>query len=211
MSILLEGGLPEELEGVPIYADFRNMVRFELILQDESLSDAEKARLGLDQLFNKLPPGGAEHAIGLLMWFYLGGKPPAGETAQAPARRTERAYDFEQDAGRIYAAFLQTYGINLATVEFLHWWEFLALLEGLPESTAMAQVMQWRTMDLSQIKDKGLKAHYAGLKKRFALASPAARERSVEEITRRNKQRVAQRFAEAEKHKKGPVPEHEAL
>ena len=101
---------------------------------------------------------------------------------------------------------MQAYGINLATVAFLHWWEFLALLEGLPESTAMAQVMQWRTMDLAQIKDKGLKAHYAGLKKRYALADPAARERSVEEITRRNKARVAQRFAQAEQAKKRPVP-----
>lgn len=138
MSILLEDGLPETLEGVPIYADFRNMVRFELILQDQGLSDAQKARLGLAQLFAELPPGGAEHAVSLLMWFYLGGKPPAGDGADGPARRPERAYDFEQDSGRIYAAFLQAYGINLATVAFLHWWEFLALLEGLPESTAMA-------------------------------------------------------------------------
>ena len=140
MNILLENGLPEELDGVPIYADFRNMIRFELILQDESLSEAEKARFGLMQLFGELPPGGAQRGIELLMWFYLGGKAPEDQ-ADGKVRRPERAYDFEKDAGRIYAAFLQAYGLSLTTVDFLHWWEFLALLEGLPEDTAMSQVM----------------------------------------------------------------------
>ena len=37
MNILLERGLPEEIDGVPIYADFRNMIRFEQILLDLSL------------------------------------------------------------------------------------------------------------------------------------------------------------------------------
>lgn len=90
----------------------------------------------------------------------------------------------------------------------MHWWVFLALLEGLPETTLMAQVMQWRTMDLSQFKDKGTRAYYAGLKKRFALTDTATRERSVEEITRRNKARVAQRFAEAKKRKNGAAAQN---
>lgn len=205
MNILLETGLPEELDGVPIFADFRNMIRFELILQDKSLSEAEKASFGLSQLFETLPPGGPSRALELLMWFYLGGKEPDKDTG-GPTKRPERAYDFEKDAGRIYAAFLQAYGMSLTTVPFLHWWEFLALLEGLPEDTAMSQVMQWRTMDLSQIKDKAMRAHYAGLKKRFALTSPAVRAQSVEEITRRNQERVSRRFAEAEKAAKKERP-----
>lgn len=36
---LLENGLPDTIDGVPIYADFRNMIRFEQILDDGELDD----------------------------------------------------------------------------------------------------------------------------------------------------------------------------
>lgn len=203
-GILLETGLPETLEGVPIYADFRNMIRFSLILQDEHLSAAEKTCCGLQQLFGTLPPGDTAHAVELLLWFYHGGRTPQeeeGEAAPARGRRPERAYDFAQDAGHIYAAFLQAYHVDLLAVDFLHWWAFLALLDDLPEDTALAKIIQWRTMDLSKVKDKELRAYYAQLKKRFSLEAPLSRELSLEEITRRNLERVDRRFAEAERRR----------
>ena len=42
MNILLDGGLPEEIGGYPIYPDFRNMIQFERALADEKLPDAAK-------------------------------------------------------------------------------------------------------------------------------------------------------------------------
>ena len=56
MSLLLEQGLPEQLCGVAIYPDFRNMIRFELALLDESLTDQDRALVGIDQLFGAPPP-----------------------------------------------------------------------------------------------------------------------------------------------------------
>ena len=47
--LLLENGLPDTIDGVPIYPDFRNMIRFEQILDDSSLSDMEKTLLGVRQ------------------------------------------------------------------------------------------------------------------------------------------------------------------
>lgn len=201
-GILLEAGLPETLEGVPIYADFRNMIRFSLILQDAHLSAAEKTCCGLQQLFGELPPGDTNHAVELLLWFYHGGKTPEdGGEASGQGRRPERAYDFAQDAGHIYAAFLQAYHVDLLEVGFLHWWAFLALLDDLPEDTALAKIIQWRTMDLAKVKDKELRAYYAELKKRFSLEAPLSREVSLEEITRRNLERMDRRFAEAERRR----------
>lgn len=197
MNMLLETGLPEEIDGVPIYADFRNMIRFELILQDGALSPAEQTAYGLRQLFDTVP-GSMEVSIQRLMWFYLRGKEPDAESASA-ARHIDRAYDFNEDASCIYAGFYAAYGLNLTTVEFLHWWEFMALLESLPESTLMAQRMQYRTMDLSGITDKKTRAHYAALKKQFALAAPATKHKSVEEIARNNKERIAKRFEAAQR------------
>ena len=100
-----------------------------------------------------------------LLWFYLRGKGP--ETGERKA--AARAYDFEQDAGRIYAAFLAIYGMDLTQVDYLHWWAFMALLEALPDTTQMGQIMAWRTMDLDGIKDKATRAHYAELKRRYAV------------------------------------------
>ena len=61
--LLLEGGLPETIDGVPIYADYRNMIRFEQILDDDGLTDVQKTMLGVSQLFDELPPGGIERAV----------------------------------------------------------------------------------------------------------------------------------------------------
>ena len=216
MNILLERGLPEEIDGVPIYADFRNMIRFEQILLDDALPEAEKARLGLGQLFDQLPPGGAERAVERLMWFYRCGREADEDEAPAPARAKtpDRAYDFDADAPLIYAGFYAAYGISLTTVDFLHWWEFVALLEGLPESTAMGQLMRWRTMDLSQIEDKKTRARYAALKRQCAVGrAPKAHNATAQEIARRNKERVAQRFALAEQtvHKEDAGKEKETV
>lgn len=53
-------------------------------------------------------------------------------------------YDYELDSDLIFAAFLGQYGIDLTTVEELHWHKFLALFNGLNDSTKMKEVMQYR-------------------------------------------------------------------
>lgn len=200
MNLLLETGLPEELGGVAIYPDFRNMIRFELALRDESLTDWQKLSVGLSQLFEELP-GDSAQALQLLLWFYFRGQPPEEKEGGIPDP-AERAFDFEQDAGRIYAAFLQAYGMDLVRVEYLHWWAFLALLENLPEETAMGQVMAWRTMELNGIKDKRQRAHYAALKARYTLKTPcgAATPVSADEAALRRREQVAYRFRQAQEH-----------
>lgn len=198
MNLLLEQGLPEQLCGVPIYPDFRNMIRFELALLDDSIADQDRALVGIDQLFGEMPPCGLEEAVRALLWFYLRGKGPESGKGKAAAR----AYDFEQDAGRIYAAFLAVYGMDLTQVEYLHWWAFMALLEALPDTTQMGQIMAWRTVDLDGIKDKATRAHYAELKRRYAVqrkgrALPAG---TAGEREQRLKARAAGRFEEAKRN-----------
>lgn len=197
MNLLLEEGLPRELCGVPIRPDWRGMARFELALLDESFTDQERALVGVEQLFGGLPPCGLEQAVQALLWFYLRGKAPQAGKGKTAAR----AYDFDTDAGRIYAAFLQAYGIDLTKEPCLHWWAFLALLEALPDTTQMAQVMTWRTMELDAIKDKATRAHYAGLKRRYAIRrqGPALPTRTAAEQEQKLKARAAERFEEAKR------------
>lgn len=192
--LLLENSLPQKIDGVRIYPDFRNMIRFERLLDDDRLSDTEKLVLGVRQLFEQLPPGGIARAADRLLWFYRRGQSPApGEGAQGAAGQ---ACDLTLDAGCIYAGFLQAYGIDLTAVSCLHWWTFLALLENLPEQTLMAQKMQLRTMDLSSIKDEKLRAHYRKLQRQAALPEKAAGRGLRMESTA---ERVKRRYAEAQR------------
>jgi len=58
-------------------------------------------------------------------------------------------YDFKQDAGYIYASFMQCYGMNLHEQHGkLHWDQFSALLGGLSEDTIFKQVVGIRAAEL---------------------------------------------------------------
>lgn len=202
--LLLEGGLPETIDGVPIYADYRNMIRFEQILDDDSLTDVQKTMLGVSQLFDELPRGGLERAVDRLQWFYSRGRNADTEDKQQGGKKAVRAYDltYDADASCIYAAFQQAYQIDLIETPYLHWWAFLALLENLPDSTAMAQRMQLRAMDVSKIKDKKTREHYKELQKQVALPEKAAaRPRKVESMADRVKRRHAEARAELERRR----------
>lgn len=195
MNLLLETGLPQEIGGIPISPDFRNMIRFELILQDERLSESEKLYHGLRQLWPAIPQD-VEWACGQLLWFYGGGQKEKGGN-DAPPPRAPRAYDFDQDAQRIYAGFYAAYGIRLTTVRFLHWWEFLALLAGLPESTQMGQILYYRTVDLAKIRDKHQREFLAAQQKRWALDSlTAGPRRTAQELEQATRERVRKRSEE---------------
>lgn len=199
--LLLENGLPDSIDGVTIYPDYRNMIRFEQILDDDALNDVEKTILGVNQLFEELPPGGMARAVDRLQWFYRRGRDPKDVRAGA-GKSNERAYDLVMDAGCIYASFLQAYHIDLTKVRFLHWWAFTSLLENLPEDTPMAQRMHLRTMELSEIKDNKLRQQYQKMQKQVALPRKAVtRGQRAESLSDRVKRRHAEARKELERRK----------
>ena len=96
--------------------------------------------------------------------------------------KQEQSFDFVQDAGLIYAAFRQAYGINLFTDE-LSWWEFLQLFSCLPEDTRMAQVMSIRTRPIPKPTkyNQEERANIIRLKQRYALQkTQAEREANIQ-------------------------------
>lgn len=88
-----------------------------------------------------------------------------------------KTMDFEQDAALIYAAFLQTYGIDLYAVRNqMDWRIFVALLKGIPENTELSRTIKIRgmkvperTKDNSEYVDSIIKA-----KRAVALDEPIA-------------------------------------
>lgn len=77
-------------------------------------------------------------------------------------------YDFDEDAELIFAAFMQTYGVDLA-VEDMHWHKFRALFKGLSKETEFARIAGIRTADVSGISDQARRAEMRRLKARYSL------------------------------------------
>lgn len=167
MNILVDK-LPIDYEGLKIDTNFRSFILFELLMQDNKLSTEEKIYLALN-LFYESPPKDIKKGIEGILWFY-----GMGNTNKKSSKKEEKSsrnniYSFEHDAKLIYSAFLSQYGIDLNEIEYLHWWKFKSLFEGLNEENKICKYMQYRSIDLSKIKDKEEKKRYKKLKQLCAL------------------------------------------
>ena len=193
MNILLQDGLPEDYKGIPISADFRNMIQVEMILHDDELSETEKTIAALNQLYPEIPAD-INMAIEGLSWFFSCGR--TADNGNGRKKSEKKGFDFEQDASYIYSAFFDVYGIRLAYVDFLHWWEFMVLFEGLPETALIQRIIYWRTADLGGLP-KTEQKHIKKMRKLFALKTSARPVMDVKDIDQRTKARVAKRFEAA--------------
>lgn len=70
---------------------------------------------------------------------------PSGSSA-------DRAFDYILDGDYIVAAFQQAYCIDLTVCEYMHWHRFTALMNGLPEETKLAKIMEYRLYKPSKKK-----------------------------------------------------------
>lgn len=73
-------------------------------------------------------------------------------TPHGGRKTNDRAIDYILDGDYIVAAFQQAYGIDLTSIEYLHWHRFSALLKGLPDDTKLAQIMGYRIYKPTKIK-----------------------------------------------------------
>lgn len=209
MNILTDY-LPEtvEINGIawPIDTSFDVGVRFELLMQDRTLTPAERMGRALSLYYPEMPPDlGA--AINGLLWFYSCGHwqpdvPAAGGGSAAgpqKKKRGKKVYCFDQDADLIFAAFWGAYGIDLNTVADLHWWKFRALFTALPADCEFRRVMEYRSADTKGMSKKQ-KQFYERMKQQYALKNPmdVSAALTLADRDQRMKDYVARRFAEVE-------------
>lgn len=124
-----------------VYTDFRVWMRFEI----ELIHWKEGQEFRIDYLFKNDVPTSVD--INDLLAF---SRPPH----ELPRKINDSdaiIIDWEIDAELIYAAILGQYGIDLFEVQNLHWHKFLAMINGLNESTKLREVMQYR----SYVKETG--------------------------------------------------------
>lgn len=149
-----------------IETDFRAWMLFECILFDISIERYYKPAILMNTVLKVSPlQEEKEQIMDALFSFYRMDKPIPKQQA---SKSNKEGYRFDVDMDLIYAAFLQQYQIDLLVVD-LHWWQFKSLFEGLTKKTKFIEVVGYRTMDTSLIKDKIQKKKYEQLQAYYAL------------------------------------------
>lgn len=151
-----------------INSDFRTSVLFSLLMEDNELTEEQKVLQAVN-LYYPVIPKDIGKAIEQIKWFYGCGKldKPIGNNKRKT--NSKKVFDFEVDANYIYSAFMSQYNIDLQDIGQLHWWKFKALLEGLKEDNKLSKIIQYRSMDLSKIKDKEQRKFYKDMQKQYSL------------------------------------------
>ena len=105
--------------------DFRNCLKIILAFEDDELLDFEKAEIMLRNLYGENIPKNTDEAIRKAIYFLDCGE--EDEEKKVGTSNSTRLYSFTKDAKYIYSAIKQTHGIDLESIEYLHWWKFVYL------------------------------------------------------------------------------------
>ena len=165
-----------------INSDFRTSILFELMMNDGSLSDRDKIAQALILYYEDDIPTDIPEAIEQILYFYRGGKSAPKGTGVGKGKSVQ-VYDYEYDSELIYSAFMTQYGIDLQDIDFLHWWKFKALFRGLKEDNEIVKIMNFRGVDLNQIKDKEQKKYYKKMKELYKIPINNDEQEKLDKIT----------------------------
>ncbi len=140
----------------PINTDFRVAIECNVIAQDTSISDTERALAIIYKLYGEKGLNDVDNMKKLLELArkYLS----CGKNVDTTCKKQEEPdMDYVQDMDYIEASFMSDYNIDLANIE-MHWWKFYNLLCGLSNSELgscciLNRIRNLRNYDISQIKD----------------------------------------------------------
>lgn len=169
-NILLDK-LPQYTKSGKIRTDFRESIKFELLMQDNKIDEQTKIVQALRLYYYDISKiTDIKQAINDILWFYTCGKQKINvDNNKNNNNDIKQIYSYEFDDEYIYSAFMEQYKIDLNSIKYLHWWKFKALINCLNENTQFVKIMGYRSIDLSKIKDKDMKLNYKKLKKQYSL------------------------------------------
>ena len=147
MNNVLLDDLPTEWHRYKLNTGFEIGIQLMQVQYDNSINEYDKADTFLWLLFGDCeslrdhPEG--EEFVECFQWFLNGWFHDNPDPESQNSR--ERVVDYDVDQWRIYADFRQIYGIDLAKVEYMHWWMFSGLLWNMPyRQSSFLQVVQTR-------------------------------------------------------------------
>lgn len=151
----------------PIETDFREWIRFSELVEDDSVPWQIKVELMLRWYCVDVPDDleAAIYALG----DFLAARNLYGADEIIESDKKEPVFSFSDDAGCIYSAFIDCYGIDLQRIPHMHWWKFKTLFDGLPHNTEIKQRIMYRSTDANSIKDKEERKRVKRIQKEIAL------------------------------------------
>lgn len=129
----------------PVVTDFRAWMKFEIALTEIGVGDL----IQVDYLFPEEKPRYCR--IEDLLMF---SRPRNELPRQIFSGPDVVVIDYKLDADFIFSAFLEQYKIDLVDIEYLHWHKFLALLNGLSDSTRLREIMGYRCYERTNEKEE---------------------------------------------------------
>ena len=157
--------------GLRIRTDFRESIKFELLMQNRNIDEKDKVMIALNLYYYNIEiktDKDLKKAVDDILWFYSCGKADIQSDSNKIQKKQKQIYSYEFDAEYIYSAFMEQYGINLNKMK-LHWWEFKAMFNSLNEKVHFSKIMEFRAIEISKIKDKDMKKYYKKMKRIYAL------------------------------------------
>lgn len=180
----------------PINTDFRTSILFEQMAVDIDIEDDEKWEYLLEYYYQGISVTD-ENIGGLVeeaLKFYRcerGQLQSDDESCKdSSSSSSDKIYDFDYDDMYIYGAFLQQYGIDLQDIEYLHWWKFKAMFNSLKEECKFCKILEYRSIDLSQVQDDAQKEYYRKMKELYKLPTKVSikeeeRQKAIEECLKK--------------------------
>lgn len=156
MRFTLSDPLIEEIEigGITYHLNlyFDTVLLFYDLMDDEDFTPARKIEIAAEMFmdFEELPFETKFQAVQKIVETFIQGEDEEGGEGESG----EKLYDLKQDAGYIYASFLQEYNIDLIDQQgVLRWEKFIALLSGLRDDTRFKEIVGIRAAELPSTKD----------------------------------------------------------
>ena len=150
--------------------NFRIGIAFEIMMQNPKYSMQAKTYQALKLFYPEINQiKDFKKAIDDIIWFYSCGKNEEKTSQKSKKNKNKQIYSYVFDNDLIYSAFKDQYNVDLEEVEYLHWWKFRAMFNGLKSDNRIVEIMGYRAVDLSKIKDKEMKKHRKQLQEEYKL------------------------------------------
>lgn len=161
-------------ENIKVITDFREYIRLLDMLKDQELDALQKFAIIQQYFLDDVVAD--EEAISALSCFITMDANCAevaetGGCGRPQEKPKKNLFSYSIDYPYILSGFLRDYGIDLIDIKYMHWWKFRMLFDGLSDDTEIKQRIMYRSVDLSEIKDKEERKRIKKIQKSIQLPS----------------------------------------
>lgn len=153
-----------EIDGKEYKIDtsYRTALKCFEIIEDENIPETERSLAIVYLLFDFIPKKNIDLFLKKAIIFLQ-----CGESLEEQSSK-KKDMDFIQDQKYINSSFMSDYHIDLSKTD-LHFWQYIELIQGLTENSALSRIRTLRNYDLSEIKDEKTRKNIAEAQKQVAL------------------------------------------